>query len=114
MAQQNYNIRLEDAPLILIGLLANEHKISLLNVLLERKHDIDAQPIKSKEPLIFQCGFRRFCACPVCSEHTNGSKHKYARFFQPNDTVVPGMNAPITFPPCRVMCCKKQNYYGIM
>ncbi|KAK0072746.1 hypothetical protein PV325_010893, partial [Microctonus aethiopoides] len=57
--------KLEDALLILIGLLANEHKMSLLNVLLKRKHDIDAQPIKSKERLIFQCGFRRFCACPV-------------------------------------------------
>ncbi|KAK0086595.1 hypothetical protein PV325_002904 [Microctonus aethiopoides] len=105
--------KLEDAPLIVIGLLANEHKMSLLNVLLKRKADIDAQPIKSKERLIFQCGFRRFSACPIFSEHTNGSKHKYARFFQPNDTVVASMYAPITFPPCRVMCYKKQNY-GIM
>ncbi|KAK0071757.1 hypothetical protein PV325_012409 [Microctonus aethiopoides] len=47
-----------------------------LNVLLKRKHDIDAQPIKPKEGLIFQCGCRRFSACQVFSEHTNGSKHK--------------------------------------
>ncbi|KAK0072609.1 hypothetical protein PV325_011115 [Microctonus aethiopoides] len=51
----------------------------------------------------------------ICSEHTNGSKHKYARgFYQPNDhTVVASMHAPITFPSCRVMCYKQQNY-GIM
>ncbi|KAK0177008.1 hypothetical protein PV328_001100 [Microctonus aethiopoides] len=45
------------------------------------------------------------------SEHIEGAM--YARFFQPNDAVVPGMKAPITFPPCRVMCCKKQNYCGV-
>lgn len=67
---------IEERPLIVIGMLPNEHKMSLLNVVLKRRIDNDAEPIKSKEKLIFQCGFRRFSACPIFSEHTAGSKHK--------------------------------------
>ncbi|KZC09196.1 PREDICTED: pre-rRNA-processing protein TSR1 homolog [Dufourea novaeangliae] len=71
---------LENRPLIIFGLLPNEQN------------------------LIFQCGFRRFTACPVFSQHTIGNKHKYERYFQPESTVVASMYAPITFPPCPVLC----------
>ncbi|XP_060829692.1 pre-rRNA-processing protein TSR1 homolog [Bombus pascuorum] len=94
---------LENHPLIVFGLLPNEHKMSVLNVAL--KHiNITPQPVKSKEKLIFQCGFRRFTACPIFSQHTNGNKHKYERYFRPENTVVASMYAPITFPPCPVLC----------
>ncbi|XP_033320128.1 pre-rRNA-processing protein TSR1 homolog [Bombus bifarius] len=94
---------LENHPLIVFGLLPNEHKMSVLNVAL--KHiNISPQPVKSKEKLIFQCGFRRFTACPIFSQHTNGNKHKYERYFRPENTVVASMYAPIIFPPCPVLC----------
>ncbi|XP_071873874.1 tsr1 ribosome assembly factor [Bombus fervidus] len=94
---------LENHPLIVFGLLPNEHKMSVLNVAL--KHiNISPQPVKSKEKLIFQCGFRRFTACPIFSQHTNGNKHKYERYFRPENTVVASMYAPVTFPPCPVLC----------
>ncbi|XP_050491834.1 pre-rRNA-processing protein TSR1 homolog isoform X1 [Bombus huntii] len=94
---------LENHPLIVFGLLPNEHKMSILNVAL--KHiNISPQPVKSKEKLIFQCGFRRFTACPIFSQHTNGNKHKYERYFRPENTVVASMYAPIIFPPCPVLC----------
>lgn len=49
--------------------------MSVLNVVLKHTN-ISPQPIKSKEKLIFQCGFRRFTASPIFSQHTNGNKHK--------------------------------------
>lgn len=93
----------EDRPLIVFGLLPNEHKMSLLNMTLKRTTN-NTEPIESKRRLIFQCGFRRFTACPIFSQHTNGSKHKYERYFQPESTVVASLYAPITFPPCPVLC----------
>ncbi|KOX72945.1 Pre-rRNA-processing protein TSR1 like protein [Melipona quadrifasciata] len=94
---------LENYPLIVFGLLPNEHKMSVLNLVLKHTN-ISPQPVKSKEKLIFQCGFRRFTACPIFSQHTNGNKHKYERYFRPKSTVVASIFAPITFPPCPILC----------
>lgn len=94
---------LESHPLIVFSLLPNEHKMSVLNVVLKHTN-ISPQPIKSKEKLIFQCGFRRYTASPIFSQHTNGNKHKYERYFRPESTVVASMYAPIAFPPSPVLC----------
>ncbi|XP_049809647.1 pre-rRNA-processing protein TSR1 homolog [Schistocerca nitens] len=95
-------------PLTIFGLLPHEQKMSLLNVVLKRPNTLGGQlPIKSKEQLIIHCGYRRFKACPIFSQHTNGSKHKYERFFQPDTTVVASMYAPIIFPPCPVLAFKE-------
>ncbi|KYN00316.1 Pre-rRNA-processing protein TSR1 like protein [Cyphomyrmex costatus] len=94
---------IENKPLIVAALLPYEHKMSLLNVVLKHSSNY-TQPIKSKERLIFQCGFRRFTTCPIFSQHTNGAKHKYERYFHPETTVVASMYAPITFSPCPVLC----------
>lgn len=64
-------------PTVLYGLLPYEQKMSVLNLVLRRSIlDEEQLPIKSKEPMVFQCGYRRFKACPVLSQHTNGAKHK--------------------------------------
>uniref|UniRef100_A0A1Y1N7A1 Pre-rRNA-processing protein TSR1 homolog n=3 Tax=Photinus pyralis TaxID=7054 RepID=A0A1Y1N7A1_PHOPY len=94
------------APLILFGLLQHEHKMSVMNTVLKRTPLYEA-PIKSKERLIFQCGYRRFIVNPIYSEHTNGKKHKYERYFQPNSTVVASFYAPIQFPPAPTLCFKE-------
>jgi len=69
---------MENKPLIVVALLPYEHKMSLLNIMLKRSNYY-THPIKSKERLIFQCGFRRFTACPIFSQHTNGTKHKVSQ-----------------------------------
>lgn len=99
---------LENRPLIVFGLLPNEQRMSLLNVVLKHA-DIYHEPVKSKERLLFQCGFRRFSACPIFSQHTNGTKHKYERFFHQEATIVASMYAPIIFPPCPVLCYIEKN-----
>lgn len=62
-------------PVILYGLLPHEQKISVVNFLVKRCPG-NNEPIKSKERLIFHVGYKRFSACPIFSQHTNGNKHK--------------------------------------
>ncbi|XP_028025484.1 pre-rRNA-processing protein TSR1 homolog [Bombyx mandarina] len=96
-----------NAPLAVFGLLPHEHKMSLMNVVLKRTGACN-EPIKSKERLIFQVGYRRFIVNPIFSQHTNGSKHKYERFFQPASTCVASFFAPIQFSPSTVLCFKEK------
>lgn len=70
------------SPVVLIGLFSHEHKMSVLNVVLKRTPNYDV-PIKSKERLIVQCGYRRFIVNPIFSQHTNGNKHKVLLLFTP-------------------------------
>jgi hypothetical protein len=69
-------------PLVLVGLLPHEQKMSVLNFVIRRPNaDKANQPvIRSKEQLIFHCGYRRFKACPIFSQHTNGTNHKVSTF----------------------------------
>ncbi|XP_039965431.1 pre-rRNA-processing protein TSR1 homolog [Bactrocera tryoni] len=91
--------------LVIYGLLPHEHQMSVMNVVLKRLPDSEA-PIKSKETLIIQCGYRRFVVNPIFSQHTNGDKHKYERYFRPHTTVCATFFAPIQFPPAPVLAFK--------
>ncbi|XP_058453529.1 pre-rRNA-processing protein TSR1 homolog [Malaya genurostris] len=92
--------------LVIYGLLPHEHQMSVMNVCLKRTPN-SSIPIKSKERLIVQCGYRRFIVNPIFSQHTNGDKHKYERFFRPGMTVVATFFAPIQFPPAPVICFRE-------
>lgn len=61
--------------LIVYGLLPHEHQMCTVNAVLKRAPD-STIPIRSKEKLIIQCGYRRFIVNPIFSAHTNGDKHK--------------------------------------
>ena len=64
-------------PVVVFGLLPHEQKMSVVHFLVKRFHgDGDDEPVKSKEPLTFHVGYRRFTACPIYSQHTNMNKHK--------------------------------------
>lgn len=54
-------------PLTLLPLL----QMSVLNFLV-RRHPSNSEPVRAKEELIFHCGFRRFRASPLFSQHTSG------------------------------------------
>jgi len=96
-------------PVVLSSLLPHEHRMSVINMAVRRSLLSHSRPVKSKERLVFHCGFRRFAACPVFSQHTNGDKHKYERFFREGDTVVMTTFAPITFPPAPVLVFQEQS-----
>ncbi|XP_028722558.1 pre-rRNA-processing protein TSR1 homolog isoform X2 [Peromyscus leucopus] len=61
----------QGAPLIAFSLLPYEQKMSVLNMVVSRNPG-STEPVKAKEELIFHCGFRRFRASPLFSQHTAG------------------------------------------
>ncbi|XP_054650240.1 pre-rRNA-processing protein TSR1 homolog isoform X2 [Dunckerocampus dactyliophorus] len=95
-------------PLVLVSLLPHEQKMSVMHLLVKR-HPSNTVPIKSKEELVFHCGFRRFRASPIFSQHTSADKHKMERFLRPDAPTVVSVYAPITFPPTGVLLFKQRN-----
>ncbi|XP_068153336.1 pre-rRNA-processing protein TSR1 homolog [Drosophila tropicalis] len=91
--------------IIVYGMLPHEHQMCVMNVVLQRMPDSEV-PLKSKEQLIVQCGYRRFVVNPIYSQHTNGDKHKFERFFRPHETICATFYAPIQFPPSAVLAFK--------
>jgi len=88
--------------LVVSSILPHEHRMSVLNMVVRRSPISLDTPIKSKQRLVFQCGWRRFAACPVFSQHTNGNKHKYERWFR-DGVIVMTTFAPISFPPSPIL-----------
>ncbi|KAK2525471.1 Tsr1 isoform A [Columba livia] len=98
----------EGKPLVLFSLLPHEQKMSVLNFLV-RRHPSNSEPVRAKEELIFHCGFRRFRASPLFSQHTSADKHKLERFLRPDAALVVTVYAPITFPPASVLLFKQRS-----
>ena len=100
------------SPLVLYNILPHEQKMCVLNFVVKRSKiegAYDAEDvIKSKERLIFHVGYRRFTACPIFSQHTNGDKHKYVRYWHQEEVIVMTTFAPIMFPPANVLVYKSQ------
>ncbi|MBN3318895.1 TSR1 protein, partial [Atractosteus spatula] len=94
-------------PLVLVSLLPHEQKMSVLHMLV-RRHPGNSEPVKSKEELVFQCGFRRFRASPIFSQHTSGDKHKLERFLRADAPTVLSVYAPITFPTAGVLVFRQR------
>ncbi|KAM9451873.1 pre-rRNA-processing protein TSR1 homolog [Salvelinus alpinus] len=94
-------------PLVLVSLLPHEQKMSVMHMLV-RRHPSNTDPIKSKEELVFHCGFRRFRACPIFSQHTSADKHKLERFLRADAPTVVSVYAPITFPTAGVLLFKQR------
>lgn len=98
----------QGAPLIAFSLLPYEQKMSVLNMVV-RRNPGNTEPVKAKEELIFHCGFRRFRASPLFSQHTAADKHKFQRFLTPDAALVVTVFAPITFPPASVLLFKQRS-----
>ncbi|KAI8788042.1 pre-rRNA-processing protein TSR1 [Biomphalaria glabrata] len=89
-------------PATLYGLFSNEQKMTLISTLISRESHFKA-PVKAKDPLIFQIGFRRFVACPIFSEHSLQNKFKMERFLPQQGFIVASVYAPIMFAPAPVL-----------
>lgn len=102
----NGGISAAPRPLIASGLCRNENKTSVLHFTVKRLPTY-TDPIKSREVLWFQAGFRRYPARPTFSERTPGiSKQKFLRFFQLGMTACASVYGPIAYPPCPVLIFK--------
>ncbi|KFO25507.1 pre-rRNA-processing protein TSR1 homolog [Fukomys damarensis] len=98
----------QGTPLIVFSLLPHEQKMSVLNMVVSRSPG-NTEPVKAKEELIFHCGFRRFRASPLFSQHTAADKHKFQRFLTADAAFVATVYAPITFPPASVLLFKQKS-----
>jgi pre-rRNA-processing protein TSR1 len=92
-------------PLVALGLLQHEAKLSVLHAAVGRATGYGGPPVKSKVALTWHCGFRVFTApCCIFSQDGNGDKFKYERFLPPSGAgvVVSGFG-PITYGPAPVL-----------
>ncbi|KAG8186569.1 hypothetical protein JTE90_020866 [Oedothorax gibbosus] len=101
------NIRTEQSPLVVYGLLPHEQKMSVINTVI-RKHPSCKIPIKAKDTLIFHIGFSRFTVKPIFSEHRIGNKFKFDRYLPSDYSVVASFYAPVIFPPAPVMVLRQR------
>ncbi|KAG8590164.1 hypothetical protein GDO81_006660 [Engystomops pustulosus] len=98
----------QGSPLVLYSLLPHEQKMSVVNMLV-RRHAGNSEPVPAKEEIVFHCGFRRFRAAPLYSQHTSADKHKSERFLRTDAAVVVSVYAPITFPQASVLMFKQRS-----
>lgn len=88
-------------PFIVFGLLQYEHKMGVINFVVNRNSEYDGV-IKAKDPLVLHCGFRRFVVHPIFSQNSRNGKgtnnvHKSERFLQHGRSTVVTVYAPIQF-----------------
>ncbi|KAG9440983.1 hypothetical protein H6P81_016837 [Aristolochia fimbriata] len=96
-------------PVLACGLLQHESRMSVLHFSI-KKHDSYETPIKSKEDLIFNVGFRRFCVRPIFStDNINSDKHKMERFLHAGRFSIASVYAPISFPPLPLIVLKSEH-----
>ncbi|KAK6359475.1 hypothetical protein TWF696_000631 [Orbilia brochopaga] len=83
----------------LFSLLRHEHKKAVVNYSITLSNDYDGPPIKSKDPLILQCGSRRWQVRPLFSQGgaTKNNVHKYEQFLQPGRTCVATVVGELVF-----------------
>ncbi|PVD24693.1 hypothetical protein C0Q70_15178 [Pomacea canaliculata] len=97
-----------NTPVVLFGMLPHEQKMTVMHFVIKRPLDF-TDPVRSKEELVFQVGYRRFSACPIFSQHATGDKHKFERFLPQNDACVASVYAPLTFAPAPVLVFQQAN-----
>ncbi|KAJ1958312.1 ribosome biogenesis protein tsr1 [Linderina pennispora] len=88
-------------PFVVFGLLQYEHQMSVMHFTVTRNDEYTA-PVRSKDPLVLHCGFRRYSVRPLFSQHTRGGPgtnnvHKFERFLQHGRVTVATVFAPIQF-----------------
>lgn len=101
-----------DDPLIVFGLLRHEQKSSVLHFMVKKNPEYQ-DPIKSKDELIAQIGFRTFKCNPIFSEHNpRNDKHRFERFLQPHRFLAATIFGPITYRPAPVLLFKRNAETG--
>ncbi|KAI7898168.1 uncharacterized protein BX663DRAFT_525916 [Cokeromyces recurvatus] len=96
-------------PYIVFGLLQYEHKMSLLNLQIQRDNAYE-EPVRSKDPMVLHMGFRRYNTRPIYSQNTNkgvNHVHKFERFIQMGRSYVATVYGPVCFGKTPVMLYKE-------
>jgi pre-rRNA-processing protein TSR1 len=98
---------LKNGPLVMFGLMRHEQKYSVLHFQIKKNPEY-TEPIKSKDELIVQVGFRMFKCNPIYSEHNpRNDKHKFERFLPASTFLAASVFGPVTFRPAPVLMFKR-------
>ncbi|KAI7882788.1 uncharacterized protein EV154DRAFT_471218 [Mucor mucedo] len=96
-------------PFIVFGLLQYEHKMSLINLQVQRDNAYEGT-VRSKDPLVMHMGFRRYNVRPIYSQNTNKGTnhvHKFERFQKLGRSYVATVYGPVVFGKMPVMFYKE-------
>ncbi|KAL9557881.1 hypothetical protein MBANPS3_001190 [Mucor bainieri] len=96
-------------PFILFGLLQYEHKMSLINLQVQRDNAYE-ETVRSKDPMVMHMGFRRYNVKPIYSQNTNKGTnhvHKFERFMKMGRSYVATIYGPVVFGKMPVMFYKE-------
>ena len=94
------------APLVVAALNEHENRMSVVHftISLTATAEQSETALRSKQPLLFRCGFRTFSAAPIFSEDTRrADKHKLERFLQPGRQSVATVYAPALCAPAPLL-----------
>lgn len=96
-------------PTAMYSLLRHEHKKSIINLTITLDSTLDA-PLRSKEEIIVQIGFRRFSINPIysASGNTPNNVHKFSRYLHPGQTATATFIGPLTWGSIPVLVFKPQ------
>ena len=89
-------------PVVLFGLMAHEHKVSVTHCALMRQAEWSA-PIRGKEAMEVHCAFRRFTVQPIYSQQSSRPRALVERFFHPGRCVTASFYSRILYPPAPLL-----------
>lgn len=90
-------------PVVVWSLFEHEQKVSICHFQIRRNPEYE-EVVKGKDLMMFQVGFRRFCARPIYTQHnTNADKHMVERYFHQGRFSVASVYCRIQFPPSPVL-----------
>lgn len=97
-APQYDELRKASTPTTLFSLLKHEHKRTAINLSMTLSSECEV-PLKSKSPLVLQCGPRRLLINPLFSQagNTPNNVHKFDRYLHPGRTAVATFIGPLTW-----------------
>ena len=89
-------------PVVLFGLMAHEHKVSVTHCSMMRQAEWSA-PIKAKEAMEVHCAFRRFTVQPIYSQQSNRPRALVERFFHIGRYTTASFYSRILYPPAPIL-----------
>lgn len=117
IAEGSANILSRDSILTAVSLLPHENKVSVLHMGLSQSSgcDLGGKPVKSKDELIFRCGWRTWKARPVFSQNNlNSDKHKFERYMPENGAFfAASIFGPVSYTPCPVMVFRENRAHSM-
>ena len=115
VSEDSFRLLSPKAVVTAVTLLSHENKMSVLHAGLTTPSltTVDEEgkeqlPVKSKDVLIFRCGWRTWAARPIFSQNNlNCDKHKFERYRPNEGFYAASWFGPVTYTPCPVLTFRK-------